>query len=131
MKKNLMLIAMAFAGGFVSLGSYKMFFDNSNVQMLTAENAPVYTAGYSGLPLDGSLDFTAAAERTVNTVVHVKTQTTAQPVFNPWSDFFGYQQQQPQHLQMELVYRKGALLLIVCALEDKSVGQILQIQQPV
>lgn len=94
MKKNLMLIAMAFAGGFISLGSYKLFLDDSQSgQMMVASNMPVYTAGYSSLPIDGSVDFTSAAERTVNSVVHVKTQTTMQPVFNPWSDFFGYQQQ--------------------------------------
>jgi serine protease Do len=90
MKKNLMLLVMAFAGGFVSLGAYKLFFDNDQAGiMLTAANAPVYNASYSGLPVDGSVDFTAAAERTVNSVVHVKTQSTMQPVFNPWSDFFG------------------------------------------
>ena len=97
MKKNLMFIAMAFAGGFVSLGAYKVFFDNNASSMMqTAADVPVYSASYAGLPLDGTGDFTAAAERTVNCVVHVKTQSTMQPVFNPWSDFFGYQQQTPQ-----------------------------------
>ncbi len=94
MKKNLMLIAMAFAGGFISLGSYKLFMeDTRSSQMMVATEMPVYQAGYSGLPIDGSVDFTTAAEKTVNSVVHVKTQSTMQPVFNPWSDFFGYQQQ--------------------------------------
>jgi serine protease Do len=94
MKKNLMLIAMAFAGGFVALGSYKLFFDDQPVgQMYSTEGVPVYNASYSSLPIDGSIDFTSAAERTVNSVVHVKTQTTMQPVYNPWSDFFGYRQE--------------------------------------
>ena len=94
MKKNLLLIAMAFAGGFVSLGAYKLFFDDSaNGMMYSASQVPVYNAGYSSLPLDGTLDFTMASEKTVNSVVHVKTQSTMQPVFNPWSDFFGYRQE--------------------------------------
>jgi serine protease Do len=94
MKKNLLLIAMAFAGGIVSLGAYKLFFnDSANGMMYSASQVPVYNAGYSSLPLDGTLDFTMASEKTVNSVVHVKTQSTMQPVFNPWSDFFGYRQE--------------------------------------
>lgn len=94
MKKNLILVAMAFAGGIFSLGAYKMFFDDSSKGvMYTSAEMPVYTAGYSSLPLEGSLDFTMASEKTVNSVVHVKTQSTMQPVFNPWSDFFGYRQE--------------------------------------
>lgn len=94
MKKNILLIAMAFAGGFISLASYKMFFDNSSSPaMISSSEMPVYNAGYSSFPIEGINDFTAAAERTVNTVVHVKTQSTMQPVFNPWSDFFGYNQE--------------------------------------
>lgn len=95
MKKNLMLIAMAFAGGFVSLGTYKTFFDDKATgQMIIASEIPIYNASFAGLP-EGTIDFTGAAERTVNSVVHVKTQTTMQTMYNPWSDFFG-DQQQPQ-----------------------------------
>jgi Do/DeqQ family serine protease len=94
MKKNLMLVAMAFAGGIISLGAYRIFFDNQSLSALNvAPNIPVYSASYAALPIDGSIDFTAAAERTVNTVVHVKTQSIMQPVYNPWSDFFGYRQE--------------------------------------
>lgn len=89
-----MLVAMAFAGGIISLGAYKMFFDQPyQSAMGEMSSVPVYNASYASLPIDGSIDFTAAAERTVNTVVHVKTQSTMQPVFNPWSDFFGYRQE--------------------------------------
>jgi Do/DeqQ family serine protease len=71
-----------------------MFFDNQSLSALNvAPNIPVYSASYAALPIDGSIDFTAAAERTVNTVVHVKTQSIMQPVYNPWSDFFGYRQE--------------------------------------
>lgn len=94
MKKNLMLVAMAFAGGLLSLGTYKILFENQSTSLAyDAAQVPVYNASYAALPVDGSIDFTAAAERSVNSVVHVKTQTTMQPVFNPWSDFFGYRQE--------------------------------------
>jgi len=95
MKKSLLFLAMAFAGGFVSLGAYKLFVekDSTNGLVQTNSDIPVYNTNYAALPLaDGSVDFTAAAERTVNSVVHVKTQSTVQAAYNPWSDFFGYQQ---------------------------------------
>ncbi len=95
MKKVLLFVAMAFAGGIVSLGAYQLFLKKSGNTSFQQGQAqlPVYNTNYAALPLaEGSVDFTAAAERTVNSVVHVKTQTTVQPVFNPWNDFFGYNQ---------------------------------------
>lgn len=94
LKKNLLLFSVALLGGFVSLGTYKLFFDQPQLVTLSdGSTMPVYTTNYAGLPLEGTTDFTVAAERSVNTVVHVKTQSSMQPVFNPWADFFGYQQQ--------------------------------------
>ena len=88
-----MLFVAAFLGGILSLGAYSFFAQKQfNSSFYDSSNPPVMTAGYAGLP-DATLDFTAAAERTVNSVVHVKTQSKAQPVFNPWADFFGYQQE--------------------------------------
>jgi serine protease Do len=92
MKKHLITLAVAFAGGIMSLGAYKLFFDpNDNISWQNNANLPLVNANYAGMPLDGSLDFTTAAERTVNSVVHVKTESSVQPTFNPWADFFGYQ----------------------------------------
>jgi Do/DeqQ family serine protease len=94
MKKNLMLFAMAFAGGALALGSYRLFFDSNNGSQFLEASSPAFPEGqFVSMGGDGAGDFSMAAERTVNSVVHVKTQTTMQPVFNPWSDFFGYQQQ--------------------------------------
>lgn len=96
MKKNLVVFFVAVAGGFVSLAAYRLFFDDrQNGQMFTS-NLPVYDASYSSLAESGSLDFTAAAERTVNSVVHVKTQSTVNAPYDPWADFFGYGRQSPQ-----------------------------------
>jgi serine protease Do len=92
MKKNLVVFLVAVAGGFVSLAAYRLFFDDrQNGQMFTS-NLPVYDASYSGLAESGTLDFTSAAERTVNSVVHVKTQSTVNAPYDPWADFFGYRQ---------------------------------------
>jgi serine protease Do len=94
MRKNLLLFAVALGGGFASLGAYKLFFDKPQlVQLSDGSSMPIYSANYAGMPIEGGLDFTLAAEKSLNTVVHVKTQSEVQQVFNPWADFFGYQQQ--------------------------------------
>ena len=93
MRQKLMMVGMAFAGGFLSLGAFKLFFDQNEVSMQSGSMLPVYSANYAPLPVDGNLDFTAASERTVNSVVHVKTQMSVKQAYNPWMDFFGYQQQ--------------------------------------
>jgi serine protease Do len=94
MKKNLMMLAMAFAGGALALGSYRLIFENtSKAEFLEAPERSSADAQFVAMAGEPAGDFSMAAERTVNSVVHVKTQTTMQPVFNPWSDFFGYQQQ--------------------------------------
>ena len=64
-------------GGFVSLGLYKWKFDQP--ELVLSNGVPAYNATYTGMA-DASIDFTLAAERTVNSVVHVKTQSKMQPV---------------------------------------------------
>jgi serine protease Do len=94
MKKNLLLVAMAFAGGVVALGSYRLFFESaSQAHWSEPVQAADYSTSFASLAPEVAGDFSVAAERTVNTVVHVKTTTTMQPAYNPWSDFFGYRQQ--------------------------------------
>jgi Do/DeqQ family serine protease len=94
MKKNFMLFAMAFSGGVLALGSYRLFFESNQQAIFDNASAQIQdNAQFVSMGMEGGSDFSMAAERTVNSVVHVKTQTTMQPVFNPWSDFFGYQQQ--------------------------------------
>ena len=94
MKRNFLLVAMAFAGGVMALGSYRLFFESSSkVQWDEPTNTTEYSTSFASLAPEAAGDFSVAAERTVNTVVHVKTTTTMQPAYNPWSDFFGYRQQ--------------------------------------
>lgn len=93
MKKNLMLFVAAFLGGAVALGAYSLISKSNASPFTTNQNTiPVVATGYAALP-DATLDFTGAAERTVNAVVHVKTESKVQNVYNPWADFFGYNQQ--------------------------------------
>ena len=94
MKMNVWMLtgASLLGGGVALLGSFLIQPNFNTGQFSPSGSIPVYTTDYSGMPLDGSIDFVNAAERTVNSVVHVKTESTVNPSYNPWFDFFGYQQ---------------------------------------
>ncbi len=94
MKKNVwMLVGASLLGGSVALLGSFLLQPAMNVGMSSnSSGAPVWSTSYDGLPGEGSVDFVNAAERTVNSVVHVKTESTVNPTYNPWFDFFGYQQ---------------------------------------
>lgn len=75
MKNLSKLLLVSILGGALTLGSYKMFFEEETptglppVSNTTAELIP---ANYSGNIYGTNADFTEAAENTVNGVVHVK-----------------------------------------------------------
>jgi Do/DeqQ family serine protease len=91
MKKSLVTCAAAFAGGIIAMAAYHFMVQPNTNSFGWNSNVPASLANFSGMPVAGG-DFVVAAERTVNSVVHVKTEvkTTA---YDPWGGFFGYQQQ--------------------------------------
>lgn len=91
MKKYLSLLLSGFAGAVFALGIFSYF--NETPQRVLAEqpSLPVRMVSHAGA--EGVLDFTAAAQQSVHAVVHVKTEVSVQPAYNPWMDFFGYQEQ--------------------------------------
>ena len=94
MKMNVwMLAGSSLLGGSVALlGSFLLQPAVSTGSHNNSSGAPVWSTSYEGFAGDGNVDFVSAAERTVNSVVHVKTESTVNPSYNPWFDFFGYQQ---------------------------------------
>lgn len=75
MRKIATLVFVSFLGGVLTLGSYKLFFDEETEQFLPQEN----TQKESFIPVSNNnrsygtnVDFTDAAEKTVHAVVHVK-----------------------------------------------------------
>jgi Do/DeqQ family serine protease len=94
MKRSLVTFAAAFAGGLIAMAAYHFLVKPNSNDFSWNSNVPGAFANYSGMPAVGG-DFVVAAERTVNSVVHVKTEikTTA---YDPWGGFFGYQQPQTQ-----------------------------------
>jgi len=88
MKKIIETFAIALLGGLFSIGIYKGFIEQPQALKLLEQQAPVKLAA---LPIgeDGAvLDFTTAVEASLNTVVHIQTQTMSQPNMNPWMDMF-------------------------------------------
>ena len=91
--KVLMLTGASFLGGAIALlGSYFIKASDPAMNIQDGSSVPVWNTNYSSFAGEANIDFVSAAERTVNSVVHVKTESTVNPSYNPWFDFFGYQQ---------------------------------------
>lgn len=94
MKKFLSLLGMAILGGAITLGGYKMLF-NENVVLERTISQPVKTVTTNFNPAlskanssENMVDLTVAAENTVHAVVHVKN-TAIRTQSNPMDIFYG------------------------------------------
>lgn len=84
MKNMLKTLGIAILGGATVLGIQQLTFDEENFllpqeqKQIATQQAPIIQTGYSGSPvIKDAIDFTDAAEATVNAVVHVKNTTIA------------------------------------------------------
>jgi Do/DeqQ family serine protease len=100
MKQFLKLILVAIIGGLASITLYTNFVEQPTV-ITGNSSSPVFQVSGSPAALIASgdaVDFTEAAKRSVDAVVHVTTTFQPKQYYNPWSQFFGgeryYQQQQ-------------------------------------
>ncbi len=80
MKKITTLLLVSIFGGAITLGSYKLFIEKPNYAVITEDAGHGYfNTSYSPTSAKGSgineVDFTIAAQNTVNSVVHVKNVT--------------------------------------------------------
>ena len=82
MRKNISLLGIAILGGIITLGGYKLFFDGPViVERSGPENSSIVKTNYTSSNTDSnsfeisSIDFTLAAEKSLNAVVHVKNTT--------------------------------------------------------
>ena len=94
MKKFFGFLGMAVLGGALTLGGYKMLFNEEVIVERTIQE-PIKTVNTNFNPTYkneaaaiNSIDFTVAAERSVNSVVHVKN-TAVRTQVNPLDIFFG------------------------------------------
>lgn len=102
MKKVLTLVLVSALGGIFTLGSYKLFIEEKQPVVVSAnENNPSFlptsnlnTTAYN---IEEKADFTLAAENTVNAVVHVKNVTISSGQMSFQDLFMG---RSPQRAQM-------------------------------
>ncbi|MFK7812300.1 MAG: S1C family serine protease [Maribacter sp.] len=88
-----LLLVSVFAGA-ITLGAYKLFFENSKFTIVDAQDeGTVFNTSTTPTSAKGSgineIDFTIAAENTVNAVVHVKTLIKGRSSGSPWDFFYG------------------------------------------
>ncbi len=96
------LFLVALLAGFTTLGTYKLLFEDpmsepptqsDSLPVFQTSNLPAYATG-AGID---EADFTLAAEKTVNAVVHVKNITISRGPSNIFEFFYGYgEQARPQ-----------------------------------
>ena len=89
MKHNLRLLMIALVAGAVTLGGYKLFFDQQPIQVISQPTAvqPMLTANKALAAAEAGIDFTEAAEKTVHAVVHV-TNTSVRRQSGSLRDLF-------------------------------------------
>lgn len=94
MKKIGSLLLVSLFTGVITLGAYKMFFENTNYTIVSQnESTPTFNTSYTPTSAKGAgineIDFTIAAENTVNAVVHVKNVTTGRTARTVRDFFYG------------------------------------------
>ncbi|MDF1517493.1 MAG: trypsin-like peptidase domain-containing protein [Lutibacter sp.] len=91
MKKIASMILISALGGAISLGTYVLFFDKPQVQIEKRVDSLLNTipTNYTNTMYSSTenTDFTVAAERTLNAVVHVKN-TMYKTIKDPFAEFF-------------------------------------------
>ncbi|MDD3721795.1 MAG: Do family serine endopeptidase [Lutibacter sp.] len=91
MKRIISLILISTLGGVITLGTYVLFFENSHVKIDKIEDTRLKTipTNYTNALYSSAenTDFTIAAEKTLNAVVHVKN-TMYKTIQDPFAEFF-------------------------------------------
>jgi Do/DeqQ family serine protease len=101
MKKILTLVMASILGGIFTLSTYKLIIEKESMsqsqQIVTPLSIPVnYTTEHKTMPTEAYVDFTSAAEKTINTVVHVKNTTVSSGQMTIEDLFYGRQSQRHQ-----------------------------------
>ncbi|MFV1449491.1 trypsin-like peptidase domain-containing protein [Maribacter sp. HS] len=94
MKRIASLLFVSVFAGAITLGAYKLFFEKENFTIITQDNnSGIVNASYTPTSARGAgineVDFTNAAENTVNAVVHVKNITINKAPTNIFDFFYG------------------------------------------
>ena len=96
MKNTANLFLVSLFSGMVTLGAYKLFFEEQTTASNIVTTAPSYQTKNVGLTAE-AIDFTEAAETALNQVVHVKNvsyRTISNPIMEFMYGYRGGEQQQ-------------------------------------
>ncbi|MCW5516513.1 trypsin-like peptidase domain-containing protein [Muriicola sp. Z0-33] len=101
MKRIASLFLVALFAGALTLGAYKLFFEQPNYVVTANDQMPVFKTSSTPTSFKGAgineVDFTNAAETTVNAVVHVKNVTMSKGRSSLAEFFYGSESaQRPQ-----------------------------------
>lgn len=95
MKKIANLLLVSVFAGAITLGAYKMFFEQHSYVFTENANTPFAQVNYTPTSAKGAgineVDFTSAAENTVNAVVHVKNLSINNTPQNLMEFLYGYE----------------------------------------
>ncbi|GGD37046.1 trypsin-like peptidase domain-containing protein [Muriicola marianensis] len=98
MKRITSLLLVAIFGGLITLGGYKLLFEKGNTTYAWEEEMPVFQTSNKPVSSAGAgidaVDFTTAAENTVNAVVHVKNLTISKAAPSFFDFFYGSEARQ-------------------------------------
>ncbi len=91
MKKIISIVLFSALGGALTLGTYKLFIEKPQISIEKSSNfsANAFPVNYTNTMVSSTenTDFTTAAEKTLNSVVHVKN-TSFKTIRNPRAEFF-------------------------------------------
>jgi Do/DeqQ family serine protease len=91
MKRFLSLVGAGIVGGAVSFGMIKWSEYRGTEDVALVQSAPVHQVNFTPGNPESGVDFTTAAEKTVNAVVHIRTVEDVQNqryAYDPFRDFF-------------------------------------------
>lgn len=109
MKSIVKIILVSALGGFISIGTYKIFFEKPEVRTYIETQAPNQARQTSYSSPSPVVDFVMAAEKSINSVVHVKTAVRAVQAQSPLDFFFG-NPQSGQNGRMQLGTGSGVII---------------------
>lgn len=98
MKNIAKLILISTLGGIISLGAYKVFFEKPEVRTYFESPANYRPQQTNYVPSAAPDDFVTAAEKSIHSVVHVKTAVVSQvpQMQSPFDLFFGVPKSAPE-----------------------------------
>ncbi len=94
MKRTAGLFLVALFAGAITLGTYKLLFEKTGLTVVSENSSPNFiNTSFTPTSAKGSgineVDFTVAAENTLNAVVNVTSVVTGRQAYSAWDFFYG------------------------------------------